>query len=90
MMVEKVAHLARIRLTEEEKEYFEKQLQSILSFVEQLQEVDTEGVEPFTPYFDETPMREDEVVKDFDPQLVLRRAPQSKDGFFVVPRVVEY
>jgi len=40
-MVEKIAHLARLRLTEEEKEYFERQLTSILHFVEQLQEVDT-------------------------------------------------
>lgn len=90
MKVEKVANLARIRLTEEEKEHFEKQLQSILSFVEQLQEVNTEGIEPYTPYFEETPMREDEAVKDFDPQLILRQTPEGEGGFFVVPRVVEY
>lgn len=81
MKVEKVAHLARIRLTEEEKEHFEKQLQSILSFVEQLQEVNTEGIEPYTPHFEETPMREDEAVKDFDPQLILRQAPEGEGGF---------
>ncbi|MFN3975515.1 MAG: Asp-tRNA(Asn)/Glu-tRNA(Gln) amidotransferase subunit GatC [Aquificaceae bacterium] len=90
MKVEKVAQLARIRLTEEEKEYFEKQLESILSFVEQLQEVNTEGVEPYIPQFEETPMREDQMLKDFDPQLVLKQAPESEGSFFVVPRVVEY
>lgn len=90
MKVEKVAHLARIRLTEEEREYFEKQLQSILSFIEELQEVNTEGVEPYTPFFEETPMRRDEPVKDFDPLLILKQAPNAEGSFFVVPRVVEY
>ncbi|MEJ7556653.1 Asp-tRNA(Asn)/Glu-tRNA(Gln) amidotransferase subunit GatC [Hydrogenobacter sp. T-2] len=89
-MVEKIAHLARLRLTEEEKEYFERQLTSILHFVEQLQEVDTSEVEPFTLPFEETPMREDEPLKDFDPQLVLEQAPEAEGSFFVVPRVVEY
>ncbi len=89
-MVEKVAHLARLRLTEEEKEYFEKQLTSILHFVEQLQEVDTSKVEPLTPSFEETPMREDEPMKDFDTELVLQKAPKAEGSFFVVPRVVEY
>ncbi|MEJ5338126.1 MAG: Asp-tRNA(Asn)/Glu-tRNA(Gln) amidotransferase subunit GatC [Aquificaceae bacterium] len=89
-MVEKVAHLARLRLTEEEKEYFEKQLKSILHFVEQLQEVDTWQVESFTSHFDETPMREDEPSRDFEPYLILEKAPEGEGGFFVVPRVVEY
>ncbi|MFN3947642.1 MAG: Asp-tRNA(Asn)/Glu-tRNA(Gln) amidotransferase subunit GatC [Aquificaceae bacterium] len=89
-MIEKVAHLARIRLTEEEKEYFESQFQSILSFVQQLQEVNTEGVEPYTPTFEETPMREDAPIRDFDPNLILKQAPGSEGAFFVVPRVVEY
>ncbi|MFN3598652.1 MAG: Asp-tRNA(Asn)/Glu-tRNA(Gln) amidotransferase subunit GatC [Aquificaceae bacterium] len=90
MKIEKVAHLARIRLTEEEKEYFERQFQSILSFVEQLQEVSTEGVEPYTPTFEETPMREDDPVRNFDPTLILKQAPDGEGNFFVVPRVVEY
>lgn len=89
-MVEKVAHLAKLKLTEEEKEYFEKQLDSILHFVEQLQEVDTSNVEPYTSHFEETPMREDEPSKEFDPELVLKIAPEGEKGFFVVPRVVEY
>ncbi len=89
-MVEKIAHLARLRLTEEEKEYFDKQLKSILHFVEQLQEVDTSKVEAFTSPFEETPMREDEPVKAFEPQLVLQKAPKAEGSFFVVPRVVEY
>lgn len=90
MMIEKVAYLARLKLTEEEKERLEVQLQSILRFVEQLQELDTAEVEPFTYEFEETPMREDEPVRDFDPQLVLNTAPDAEKGFFVVPRVVEY
>ncbi|MFN7065143.1 MAG: Asp-tRNA(Asn)/Glu-tRNA(Gln) amidotransferase subunit GatC [Aquificaceae bacterium] len=90
MKIEKVAQLARIRLTEEEKEGLEKQLQSILAFVEQLQEVDTDGVEPYTPTFEETPWREDEAIRSFDPSLILKQAPQGEGNFFVVPRVVEY
>ncbi len=90
MEIKKVAYLARIKLTEEEEEYFEKQLQSILSFVEQLKEVDTEGIEPFLPPFEETPLRNDDPVRDFDPSLLLKQAPESEDNFFVVPRVVEY
>ncbi len=89
-MVEKVANLARLKLTGEEKEYFEKQLTSILHFVEQLQEVNTSEVEPFTSSFEETPMREDEPLQDFDSELVLEKAPQAEGNFFVVPRVVEY
>ncbi len=89
-MVEKVAQLARLRLTEEEKEHLEKQLHSILHFVQQLQEVDTSEVEPFTLEFEETPLREDQPSRDFQPELILRTAPEGQGSFFVVPRVVEY
>lgn len=90
MRVEKVAQLARLKLTQEEKEHLERQLENILEFVEQLQEIDTEGVQPYTPHFDETPMREDHVVRDFEPSSLLNQAPEAEGNFFVVPRVVEY
>ncbi|MCX8164472.1 MAG: Asp-tRNA(Asn)/Glu-tRNA(Gln) amidotransferase subunit GatC [Aquificaceae bacterium] len=90
MHVEKIAYLARLNLTEEEKDSLGGQLENILKFVQQLQEVDTTHVEPFVPYFEETPMREDEPLKGFDPSLVLRRAPGAEGSFFAVPRVVEY
>ncbi|MCS6875455.1 MAG: Asp-tRNA(Asn)/Glu-tRNA(Gln) amidotransferase subunit GatC [Aquificaceae bacterium] len=90
MQVEKVAHLARLSLKEEEKQQLGEQLNNILNFVQQLQEVNTEGVEPFLPSFEETPMREDEQAKDFEPELILRQAPEAEPSFFVVPRVVEY
>lgn len=90
MKVEKVAHLARLKLTEEEKEKLPEQLDRILRFVEKLQEINTEGIEPYTPHFEETPMREDIPEKDFDPALVLSQAPHAEGSFFVVPRVVEY
>ncbi|MCS7261864.1 MAG: Asp-tRNA(Asn)/Glu-tRNA(Gln) amidotransferase subunit GatC [Aquificaceae bacterium] len=89
MNLEKVAHLARLSLTEEEKGHLTKQLESILEFVQQLQEVNTEHVEPLLPAFEETPLREDEPVRDFDPTNLLKHAPQSEGPFFVVPRVVE-
>ncbi|MCS6998323.1 MAG: Asp-tRNA(Asn)/Glu-tRNA(Gln) amidotransferase subunit GatC [Aquificaceae bacterium] len=90
MQVEKVARLARLSLKEEEREELGRQLQDILHFVHQLQEVDTEGIEPLVPIFEETPMREDEPKRDFDPELVLGYAPEGEGSFFVVPRVVEY
>jgi len=87
-VVEKVAKLARLELKEEEKELFAKQFRDILSFVEKLKEVDTEGVEPFTyggaPY-----LREDQEGETLSPELALMNAPQRENGFFVVPRVVE-
>ena len=90
MHVEKIAQLARLKLTHEEREALGKQLQNIIDFVYQLQEVNTENVEPYIPVFSETPMREDEPKRDIDPSFVLRQAPNSEGSFFVVPRVIEY
>ena len=86
----KVAHLSRIAVTDEELEPLANELNGILGWVEQLSEVDIEGVEPMTSV---TPMslkmRED-VVTDGDRQGdVLRNAPDARDGFFAVPKVVE-
>lgn len=90
MDIEKVAHLARLSLTEEEKELLKVQLEKILHFVEQLSELNTEGVEPYVPEFEETPLREDEPERTFTQEKALMNAPHAEEGFFVVPRVVEY
>lgn len=82
--------MARLSLAQEEKKNLEKQLSDILGFVEQLQEVNTDGVEPFLPEFEKTPMREDEAQKGFKQEQALMNAPHKDNGFFVVPRVVEY
>jgi aspartyl-tRNA(Asn)/glutamyl-tRNA(Gln) amidotransferase subunit C len=88
--VRRIAHLARIAVAEGEIEHLKGEINAILDFVEQLKEVNVEGVEPMTSV---TPMklrlRKDEVTDGGDPEKVLMNAPQSEDGFFLVPKVVE-
>ncbi len=87
--VEKVAQLAKLRLTEEEVEIFSKQLSDILDFIEKLEELDTENILPFYEMVErEAPFREDIPEKGLTNDDALKNAPQSEDGFFVVPRVV--
>ncbi len=86
---EKTAHLARIKLRDDEMEVFKKQLLDILSFVEKLKELDTYGVEPLTYELGHTPLREDEEGQCLNQEEALKNAPQKENGFFVVPRVFE-
>lgn len=88
--VRRVAHLSRIAVTEEEIAHLQGELNAILAFVEQLGEVDTDGVEPMTSVTPMTlPLRHD-VVSDGDCAVrVLANAPVGEDGFFAVPKVVE-
>jgi aspartyl-tRNA(Asn)/glutamyl-tRNA(Gln) amidotransferase subunit C len=88
--VRKVARLARIAEPEERLEPLARELSGILSWIEQLNEVETDGVEPMTTAVAATlPMREDVVTDGGDPAKVLANAPKSAKGFFVVPKVVE-
>ncbi|MDB6455065.1 MULTISPECIES: Asp-tRNA(Asn)/Glu-tRNA(Gln) amidotransferase subunit GatC [unclassified Falsirhodobacter] len=86
----KVAHLARIRVDESDLPALAGELSNILSFMEQLNEVDVEGVEPMTSV---TPMRlkrRADVVTDGDmADKILKNAPDAREGFFAVPKVVE-
>jgi aspartyl-tRNA(Asn)/glutamyl-tRNA(Gln) amidotransferase subunit C len=86
----RVAKLARIRVPEENLPALAGELSHILTFMEQLNEVDVEGVEPMTSV---TPMRlkrRTDVVTDGGmPQKVLSNAPDAREGFFAVPKVVE-
>ena len=88
--VRRIAHLARIRLAEPEIERMQGELNAILSFVEQLNEVNVEGVEPMTSV---TPMtmkkRQDGVTDGGYADQIVRNAPATEDGFFLVPKVVE-
>jgi aspartyl-tRNA(Asn)/glutamyl-tRNA(Gln) amidotransferase subunit C len=88
--VRRIAHLARIAVAENEVEHLRGELNAMLAFVEQLQEVNVEGVEPMTSV---TPMamkkRHDVVTDGNDAEAVLKNAPQSDDNFFLVPKVVE-
>jgi aspartyl-tRNA(Asn)/glutamyl-tRNA(Gln) amidotransferase subunit C len=88
--VRRIAHLARIAVADDEVEHLRGELNAILAFVEQLSEVDVEGVEPMTSV---TPMemkkRPDVVTDGGIPDDVIKNAPAAQDGFFVVPKVVE-
>jgi aspartyl-tRNA(Asn)/glutamyl-tRNA(Gln) amidotransferase subunit C len=88
--VKKVASLARIREPEERLEPLAQELSGILQWIEQLAEVDTDGVEPMTSVVAQAqPWREDVVTDGGDPAGILANAPKSAGGFFIVPKVVE-
>ncbi|MEP3477119.1 MAG: Asp-tRNA(Asn)/Glu-tRNA(Gln) amidotransferase subunit GatC [Rhodomicrobiaceae bacterium] len=88
--VKKIAKLARIKVTDQETKSLEGELSSILSWVEQLNEVDTDDVEPLTSVVETTMKKREDVVTDGGyAQRVTKNAPLSEDNFFVVPKVVE-
>jgi aspartyl-tRNA(Asn)/glutamyl-tRNA(Gln) amidotransferase subunit C len=88
--VRKVAHLARIRVEEDKLEPLAAELSGILAWIEQLNEVDTEGVAPMaSTEAVSLPMREDVVTDGGDAGKILANAPKADRGFFVVPKVVE-
>lgn len=86
----RVAKLARIRVEEADLPALAQEFSTILGFIEQLNEVDVDGIEPMTSV---TPMRlkrRGDVVTDGDQQAaVLANAPDAREGFFAVPKVVE-
>lgn len=88
--VRRIAHLARIAVADAEVEHLKGELNAILAFVEQLSEVNVEGVEPMTSV---TPMamkmRQDVVTDGGIPDEIVRNAPATEDHFFLVPKVVE-
>jgi aspartyl-tRNA(Asn)/glutamyl-tRNA(Gln) amidotransferase subunit C len=88
--VRRIAHLARIAVAEDEVAHLQGELNAILAFVEQLSEVDCEGVEPMTSVM---PMamkqREDKVSDGGIAEDVLRNAPAREGSYFLVPKVVE-
>jgi aspartyl-tRNA(Asn)/glutamyl-tRNA(Gln) amidotransferase subunit C len=88
--VRKVARLARIAEPEDRLEGLARELNGIMAWIEQLAEVDTDGVEPMTSAVEQPlPMRDDVVTEGGDASKVLANAPKSARGFFVVPKVVE-
>ena len=86
----KVAHLARIAVDDADLPALAQELNSILHFMEQLNEVDVEGVEPMTGVEPMRLKRREDVVTDGEMQdLILKNAPDAREGFFAVPKVVE-
>jgi len=90
MDIEKVARLARLELSEEEKVTFGSQLEQILTYMEQLNRLDTSGVEATShaiPVYNV--FREDEVKPSLPQEEVLAIAPDEEEGHFKVPRIIE-
>ena len=86
--VEHVAKLARLELTEEEKQKFSTQLNSILEYVNEMNEIDTTDIEPMShalPVYNV--MREDEVSYEQTKEELMKNAPYEEDGFFRVPKI---
>ena len=88
--VKTIAQLARIALDEGERGALATELNAVLALVEELQAVDTEGVEPMAHPLDATLALRDDVVSESDERESLQRpAPEIEDGYFLVPRVIE-
>jgi aspartyl-tRNA(Asn)/glutamyl-tRNA(Gln) amidotransferase subunit C len=88
--VRRIAHLARIAVADDEVEHLQGELNAILAFVEQLSEVDVDGVGPMTSVTPMTMKKRVDVVTDGEiADLVVKNAPASEDHFFLVPKVVE-
>jgi len=88
--VRRIAHLARIAVKDEEVEHLKDELNGILAFVEQLQEVDVEGVEPMTSVTPMAMKKREDVVTDGDiADDIVKNAPATEGHYFVVPKVVE-
>ncbi|MEO5809927.1 MAG: Asp-tRNA(Asn)/Glu-tRNA(Gln) amidotransferase subunit GatC [Sphingomicrobium sp.] len=88
--VRHVAKLARIAMSDAEVDALVPEFNNILGWVEQLAEVDTEGVEPLTAVIDLKLRLRDDVVNDGDCRdAVLKNAPDAQHGFFAVPKVIE-
>ena len=86
--VEHVAKLARLELTEEEKEKFTRQLGDVLKHVDAMNEVDTSKVEPMAHAIDfVNVMREDEVYYEQSKEELMKNAPSEENGFFRVPKI---
>lgn len=88
--VRKVARLSRIAVPEERLETLAGELSGIMGWIEQLNEVDIDGVAPMTSVVAaQLPLRDDVVTDGGIPEQVLANAPKSEEGFFVVPKAVE-
>jgi aspartyl-tRNA(Asn)/glutamyl-tRNA(Gln) amidotransferase subunit C len=88
--VRNIAHLARIAVSDDEVEHLQGELNAILAFVEQLNEVDVTNVEPMTSVTPMTMKKRADVVTDGgDPEAILKNAPAREGDYFAVPKVVE-
>ena len=88
--VRRIAHLARIAVADDEIEHLRGEINAILAFVEQLSEVNVEGVEPMTSVTPMTMKKREDVVTDGGiAEEIVKNAPAAQDHYFMVPKVVE-
>jgi aspartyl-tRNA(Asn)/glutamyl-tRNA(Gln) amidotransferase subunit C len=88
--VKRIAHLARLQISEQEVQRFGRELNGILAFVEELNAIDTSKVEPLTHAGDAQLRTRTDVVTDGGrPGDIVKNAPKTEDGFFLVPKVIE-
>lgn len=88
--VRRIAHLARIAVAEEEVPHLQSELNAILNFVAQLDEVNVDGVEPMTSVVPMAMQKREDVVTDGHiAEDIVRNAPASEDNYFLVPKIIE-
>ncbi len=88
--VRRIAHLARIKVADEEVPHLQTELNAILAFVDDLSGVDVTGVEPMTSVIPMPMKKRHDIVNDGGiPEAIVANAPLSEDNFFMVPKVVE-
>ena len=88
--IEYVGILAKLELSEEEKEQAKKDMANMLDYIDKLNELDTSGVEPMSHVFPvNNVFREDVVTNEDDREEILANAPEAKDGAFVVPKTFD-
>jgi aspartyl-tRNA(Asn)/glutamyl-tRNA(Gln) amidotransferase subunit C len=88
--IEQIASLSRIKLTDDEKDIFREQLTDILGYIEKLNELDTDDVQPMAYATSiKNVFREDQQKSSFPRQEILELSPSSANGFFKVPKVLE-
>ncbi len=89
-IIEHVANLARLNISEAEKEKLTFEMENILSYVDKLNELDTSGVKPLEHVIPiQNVLREDRVTGSYDREKLLQSAPSQEDGCYKVPKVVE-
>ena len=89
-IVKKISKLSKLKISSDSEDKMAEELNNILNWVESLQKVNTEEIEPLLSVLNEKmPLRDDEVVMDDNQGDILNNAPEKKSGFFVVPKVVE-
>ena len=88
--IKNIANLAKIKVPDENLDHLTKELSSIMDWVEQLNSVNTDGVEPLASVIDVTlPLREDKITDGDCRNKILANGPEVEDGYFAVPKVIE-